>query len=179
MGVLIKYHNLGIYVLINLILEIWWEWELFQQQQQLTRGKALAVLATISPTKFPILRPQTEQPFACECAARGYHISSHGTCLTMLFAHWLYWSAALLEIPKLVCVKTKEEHEVSDERSLDERTLARWKGTQAGWRALQKKHTVQYQIEENGVYAYAKMPSTSSLPSSCAIPAGTPTTIPE
>jgi len=136
-GVLIKYHNLGIYVLINLILEIWWEWELFQQQQQLTR-------------------------------ARGYHVSVHGTSLTMLFAHWLYWSAALLEIPKLVCVKTKEEHEVSDERSFDERTLARWKGTQAGWRALQKKHTVQYQIEENGVYAYAKMPSTSSLPSSCA-----------
>ena len=71
LGVLVKYHNLGLYVLINLVLEIWWEWELFQQQQQLTR-------------------------------ARGYHVSIHGCSLTMLFAHWLYWSAALLEIPKLV-----------------------------------------------------------------------------
>ena len=71
MGVLVKYHNLGLYALINLFLEIWWEWEIFQQQQQLTR-------------------------------ARGHHVSAHGCCLTMLFAHWLYWGAALLEIPKLV-----------------------------------------------------------------------------
>ena len=71
MGVLVKYHNLWLYALINLFLEIWWEWEVFQQQQQLTR-------------------------------ARGHHVSVHGCSLTMLFAHWLYWGAALLEIPKLV-----------------------------------------------------------------------------
>lgn len=39
LGVLVKYHNLGLYVLINLFLEIWWEWELFQQQQELTRAR--------------------------------------------------------------------------------------------------------------------------------------------
>lgn len=83
LGVLVKYHNLGLYVLINLFLEIWWEWELFQQQQELTR-------------------------------ARGYHVSIHGCSLTMLFAHWLYWGAALLEIPKLVDTKRKTTQKVEE-----------------------------------------------------------------
>ena len=71
--VLLKYHHVVLYALCELTLEIIWEWEVFAQQGSFT-------------------------------SANGFqrYGAAHGLSLTMLLAHWLYWSAAMLSLPELL-----------------------------------------------------------------------------
>ena len=85
LGVLMKYHSIPVYALVNLCLEIWWEWELIGQQKMFKREW-------------------------------GYHASSHGCSLTMLFAHWLYWGAAIIGVPEMLS-PAKEKEEEGDAES--------------------------------------------------------------
>jgi hypothetical protein len=86
LGVLMKYHSIPVYALVNLCLEIWWEWELIGQQKMFKREW-------------------------------GYHASSHGCSLTMLFAHWLYWGAAIIGVPEMLSPAKEKEEEEGDAES--------------------------------------------------------------
>ena len=72
---LLKYWNVPLYCIVELILEIIFEWEVF---------------ANLPDLSFE----------------NGYDSSIRGVALSMTFAHWCYWSAALLEVPEMLNRKT-------------------------------------------------------------------------
>ena len=68
---LLKYWNVPLYCVGELILEIIFEWEVF---------------ANLADASFE----------------NGYDSSVRGVALSMIFAHWCYWSAALLGVPEML-----------------------------------------------------------------------------
>lgn len=68
---LLKYWNVPLYCVGELILEIIFEWEVF---------------ANLADLSFE----------------NGYDSSMRGVALSMTFAHWCYWSAALLGVPEML-----------------------------------------------------------------------------
>jgi hypothetical protein len=72
---LLKYWNVPLYCITELVLEIIWEWEVFAN-------------------------------FADISFENGYDSSMRGVALSMTFAHWCYWSAALLGVPDMLNRKT-------------------------------------------------------------------------
>ena len=68
---LLKYWNVPLYCIVELILEIIFEWEVF---------------ANLADSSFE----------------NGYDSSMRGAALSMTFAHWCYWFAALLGVPEML-----------------------------------------------------------------------------
>lgn len=119
--VLTKYHSVGLYVFLEIILEIAWEWEILAQQGNLT-------------------------------AERGFHryAGVHGLCLTMLIAHWLYWTAGALSVAPDVYNKLCKvrAHSPADQSGMPMGERAR-ANTLHGWRdgiAEVSKHRGSSQI---------------------------------
>ena len=69
--VLLKYHSMALYVLLQLMLELLFEIEMIQ-----------------SLPDFSV--------------AGGYELTLRGTALTMLLAHWMYWTAGILGVPEMI-----------------------------------------------------------------------------
>ena len=72
--------------------------------------KVLRIAAALAALPFVIGSLVLEVAFEYEFFAyinglspsRGYDVTTRGTMITMLLAHWLYWGAALLGIPALM-----------------------------------------------------------------------------
>ena len=61
-----RYYSAAAYGLSELVIEIWWEWEIFGNLGDLS-------------------------------VENGYDLTTRGISLSMVFAHWLYWSAAIVK----------------------------------------------------------------------------------
>jgi hypothetical protein len=92
----VKYCSMPFYALLELLLEIYWQWEVFANMERFYLPHGVPGAPAISPI--------------------GTGLVLRGVC-GMLLAHWLYWAAAILDGIFVLCPLGSQDREVHDVES--------------------------------------------------------------
>jgi hypothetical protein len=109
----VKYYSIPLYALLELLLEIYWQWEVFANMERFYLPHSVTVgVLSLSPI------------YTC--------LVIRALC-GMLLAHWLYWAAAILDGIFMLCPFGSPDHELHDVELSREKSS--WHGHEvAEWR---------------------------------------------